>query len=422
MQFSNFSRLQEGSTITLYNEIPIENVGVIKYYKDGIPVNDPRFSKKEFRWSFNNVYWSAWENLTQSAISSIKTLGNYFFFLQVRYVQATAGANVTSFTLNYEEGNAIKCVPCTGDVIPILTEDIQHSDASSMVIHDILQQYKIVYIKDASLLNGYPGSWYLDRSHHTGKQPISSIVGLQAILNNLSQTGTTLTPRNIDASGIGVFDHRDGSIWYFKTIFGGKNIFVSTDSSGAILIDASISDAAYLKEASIGSGFVWNNGMLDVSAIGAQGVQGTYLNLSSIDGSTVDISIGYPTPQIYGTYYQLSEDLTTTSSNSTSPQTKVTLVTPNLPLGTYKITAHWLWSRNTASNSARFDITLNGTSQGTRSTMEMEAGDTTDIRPETRIFYRTISGINTILLRYWGESTGNSTSISDASLEIIRVS
>lgn len=150
--------------------------------------------------------------------------------------------------------------------------------------------------------------------------------------------------------------------------------------------------------------------------------QGTYLNLSSIDGSTVDISIGYPAPQVYGTYYQLSQDLTSSTSNSTSPQTKITLVTSDLPLGTYKITAHWLWSRNTASNSARFDITLNGTPQGTRSTIEIEAGDTTDIRPETRIFYRTISGVNTILLRYWGESTGNSTTISDATIEIIRVS
>lgn len=149
--------------------------------------------------------------------------------------------------------------------------------------------------------------------------------------------------------------------------------------------------------------------------------QGSYLNLSSIDGSTVDISIGFPIPQIYGSYYQLSESLTSSSSNSTSPQTKVTLTTPSLPLGTYKITAHWMWNRNTASNSARFDVTLNGTAQGTNATMEMEAGDTTDWRPETRIFYRTISGINTILLRYWGESTGNRTSISDASLEIIRV-
>ena len=142
MQFSNFSRLQEGSTITLYNEIPVENVGAIKYFKDNA---SGTFTKKEFRWSFNNVYWSAWENLTQSAISSVKTLGNYFFFLQVRYVQGTAGSNVTSFTLNFELGNAIKCVPCTGDVIPILAEDIQHGDASSMVIHDILQKYKIVY-------------------------------------------------------------------------------------------------------------------------------------------------------------------------------------------------------------------------------------------------------------------------------------
>jgi hypothetical protein len=80
-----------------------------------------------------------------------------------------------------------------------------------------------------------------------------------------------------------------------------------------------------------------------------------------------------------------------------------------------------MWSRDNVSNSARFDVTLNGTTQGTTGTMEMERKDTTDWRPETRIFYLALSGVNIIRLRYWGESSGNSTSISDQTIELIRV-
>ena len=125
--------------------------------------------------------------------------------------------------------------------------------------------------------------------------------------------------------------------------------------------------------------------------------------------------------RIYGNEYQLAQDLSLSSTTSTSPQAKVTMTTSDLPSGTYKIVAHWMWNRNSTANSARFDITLNGATQGTTGTMEMEAGDVTDWRPETRIFYWLLSGTNTITFRYWGESVGNSTSVSDATIELIRV-
>jgi hypothetical protein len=110
-----------------------------------------------------------------------------------------------------------------------------------------------------------------------------------------------------------------------------------------------------------------------------------------------------------------------TSTSSTTPVTGLTLTTSSLPSGTYKIVVHWLWNRDNASNSARFDVTLNGTTQGTTGTMEMESKDITDWRPETRIFYLTLSGVNIIHFRYWGESVSNSTSISDRTIELIRV-
>jgi hypothetical protein len=62
-----------------------------------------------------------------------------------------------------------------------------------------------------------------------------------------------------------------------------------------------------------------------------------------------------------------------------------------------------------------------GVAQGTTTTMEMEAGDTTDFRPENRVFYLALSGVNTIVFNHWAEIAGNSTTTSDATIELIRV-
>lgn len=130
---------------------------------------------------------------------------------------------------------------------------------------------------------------------------------------------------------------------------------------------------------------------------------------------------GLTSQVVYGTQYHFASAYASTSTNSTTPVEKLSLVTGSLPSGTYKIIVHWVWSRNSAANSARFNITVNGSPQGTRGTMEMEGGDTTDVRPETRILYIALSGVATIALNHWGESGGNSTTTSDATIELIRV-
>ena len=149
---------------------------------------------------------------------------------------------------------------------------------------------------------------------------------------------------------------------------------------------------------------------------------GTSSNILVIDSVTKKVGDSGLVFNVYGSEYQLASDLTSTSTNSTSPITKLTMTTTDLPTGTYKVMVNWIWNRNSAANSARFDVQLNGTTQGTRTMMEMEAGDTTDYRPEYRVFYFSLSGVNTIVLRHWGESTGNSTTTSDATIELIRVS
>jgi len=96
------------------------------------------------------------------------------------------------------------------------------------------------------------------------------------------------------------------------------------------------------------------------------------------------------------------------------------MTTTNLPSGTYKIVAHWRWSHTRVGNSALFDLTVGGTAIGNRTPLSIEPKDTTNIQAESIVGYRTLSGVNTILLRFWNE--GNSTTISDASIELIRVS
>jgi len=123
---------------------------------------------------------------------------------------------------------------------------------------------------------------------------------------------------------------------------------------------------------------------------------------------------------VYGTEFHLNESNGSTTSSATTPQTKVTMVTSNLPAGKYKIFAKWRFSHSSDRSSALFDITVNGSTLGTQTPLSVEPKDTTNITSLTESLYLDISGVNTILLRFWNEN--DSTTISDASIELIRVS
>ena len=218
MQFSSFSRTVDNLIITLYNEIPIENVKTLLFYSDN---SQGVFTKKEFRWSFDDNYWAAWEALTPVAFSHVNIGDHYYLFLQFRYIlSAIDSGNVSTITINYSVNSA--------STTPIHTNALH--DASSLIINDVVQRYVLTEIVDASTLNGYSGNWYLNRTHHIGQQPIASITGLQTTLNNLES-----------ASGV-TYEYVDGSLNYIKN--------------------------NYLRESSIGSGFRWNVGLLDVSVQG----------------------------------------------------------------------------------------------------------------------------------------------------------
>lgn len=92
--YVDFVKTTSGDNIVLTNRTPIENVGDIKFYKD----DSSGFSKKEFRWSFNKGYWSAWETLTQNSLSNIKVSGKPYLFLEIRYIGV---GTVSKFSITY---------------------------------------------------------------------------------------------------------------------------------------------------------------------------------------------------------------------------------------------------------------------------------------------------------------------------------
>jgi hypothetical protein len=122
---------------------------------------------------------------------------------------------------------------------------------------------------------------------------------------------------------------------------------------------------------------------------------------------------------VYGAEYQLASALAETTTTSATPQTKVSMTTTDLPSGTYKIFAAWIGMGSSAQNDMIFDVTLNGTPQGTNPTMNIESKDINTTNTLSRTFYLPLSGVNTIDLRYSSEG-GNVTTISDATIELIR--
>ena len=97
--FSNFVRSQSGTQILFKNAVPINRVSTIKYYLDNAA---GAFSKKEFRWSFNNSYWSSWESLI--GLSRITVFPNKQLYLEIRYTQTAEDVGTVSvFTVHYTQ-------------------------------------------------------------------------------------------------------------------------------------------------------------------------------------------------------------------------------------------------------------------------------------------------------------------------------
>jgi hypothetical protein len=183
-------------------------------------------------------------------------------------------------------------------------------------------------------------------------------------------------------------------------------------------IDSSISqiDDIKLNRADLTTGDLSIGGTLYAVDDSSIGINLPYAHIDTSNGNKIVSSGVY-----YGQSLQIAGSNSVSITNSTTPIVKVSMVTDNLPLGTYKAIVTWIWNRSSIANSAIFDVTLNGNPLGDSNPIRKEIKDNTDIVPETFIYYGQISGINTIEFRYWGETTTGTTQVSDVTIELIRI-
>jgi len=272
MQFSNFTRVEEGNVIKFYTPNPLKGVTDIKYYSDNATGS---FQKKEFRWSFNSDYWSSWETLNQGNLSSVDIGTNTYLFLEIRYTASTTG-KVTSFVINYDGAaqtayTGQSCPPDSTYVAPDQTVRDTYTPGTAP---------GTTSSTNALTLCGKACDYYLWRPNQKGTQPISTVTDLQRILNELAAAVSNVDvagAANVDEPGIGVYYDTENKIIRFKTIVGENRIEISENLDGQITIEF---DGDAITDGSLGPGFAWGpGGVLYVDA-SASGVNKLY-----VDGS-----------------------------------------------------------------------------------------------------------------------------------------
>lgn len=284
---------QSGNTILFVSKPPIESVGKIRFYRDNAAGS---FVKKEFRWSFNGTHWSSWTSLNQENITSISAGDNKYLFVEIQYTSAGSGT-CSSFSIDYTANTGAVYVPpvedATIDQNKVLPDGCGGIGGTS-------KSFVITNITDAQTLCGKDCDYYLWRPNQKGEQAITSITGLQQILNSLiSNSGVSLSyvdgslalrdasiawlisrnylkesSINLDTSS-GFAWGLNGLLYIDVSVVAGGVSKVYVDDS-LFLRDASIAwlDAnkqpigIYIRESSIGTGFAWIGGMLDVSVAG----------------------------------------------------------------------------------------------------------------------------------------------------------
>ena len=199
MQYQFTERQEFIKTIEFANSNPLLNVQRITYFKE--EEISGSFSKKEFRYSFDNAVWTNWNTLTQGNLAGIAYSDNPKFYLQLKYSRNGIGnANILRWYLFYESSTPTPPVPP----------------------HTLI---------DADLLQGEPGSYYLDRSNQIG--PYTGIN-----VSNVAQ----------DPSAAGVYygrlDTSLGTDLYFKRIEGGDGVTISDSPAGIITIAIDPSSAS----------------------------------------------------------------------------------------------------------------------------------------------------------------------------------
>jgi hypothetical protein len=127
--------------------------------------------------------------------------------------------------------------------------------------------------------------------------------------------------------------------------------------------------------------------------------------------------------RVYGTEFQYAQDLTTTTTTVTTPTytSKLTLTTPTIPAGTYRITGSFGMTKAATNSDLLNRIQVDGTNLG--NIYNVELSDTLTWDYGTRVMFITFATAttHTITLQFSQEG-GGTLSMRDSSLELIRVS
>jgi len=122
-------------------------------------------------------------------------------------------------------------------------------------------------------------------------------------------------------------------------------------------------------------------------------------------------------PNVFGTQFQQVSSLGISSTISDIFQTKLTLTTPSLPSGTYRI--GWMMQYNNLSISNYSDVRCQLNNVTTLSESLIEHKDPSNYPDFVGFAYQSLSGVNTIDLDY--RASGSTTNVRNARIELWRV-
>jgi len=123
---------------------------------------------------------------------------------------------------------------------------------------------------------------------------------------------------------------------------------------------------------------------------------------------------------VSGTYYAYAKSDGSSSTNSTSFVNKVSLTTSTVASGTYKIGWYSEMQRNSQANDFRYRVYLDGTTE--LCNINHEHSDQSNWFPLSGFDILTLaSGSHTVAVQFCGETTGNTSYIRRARVDITRI-
>ncbi|MFC1615576.1 hypothetical protein ACFL21_00400 [Patescibacteria group bacterium] len=131
---------------------------------------------------------------------------------------------------------------------------------------------------------------------------------------------------------------------------------------------------------------------------------------------------------IFGTEFQKAESEVVSTNLTDVFANKVTLVTSDLPSGTYRIGISYGWNHDNDTSDFEGRIQLNAVDLGEIHKQEPKDKDgtwgVTGVTQRyylSRTYFETLSGVNTITIDYRSDISGKASSVWDASIELWRV-